>query len=1314
MSDKQVTLTLKTIADISDVTQRAKDIQAALNKIQLPQKLKTSFETTFGNLYKEVEKASAELKNGFKTKGDVTKYERTIESINTLLTRLYTNIQNIDATKVSVEIDSKQLQEANKRINDLNQQLRALATDKIKELDELFTKEGNPRNSKAASWGQFVEEMRKAEPDLDVMEKALVNLNRELNKHRDENNKVEESYIKYEQRVKAMEGVYDILTGKSEEVVDVQNKLNVAINAKDGLTMRAAEEGRQHLENASGAMQELTQNTSQYGKETVAAANDTQRLGSELDQFKNRIAYFFGINNAVRLLQRAFRSAYSAVTDLDKALTETAVVTSYTVQDMWGKIPEYTERANKLGVTILDVAQASTLYYQQGLKVNEVNAVTTSTLKMARIAGLDAAEATDRMTNALRGFNMEINETSAEKVADVYSKLAAMSASNVDEISTAMTKVASLAHNANMDFETTSAFLAQIIETTRESAETAGTALKTVVARFSEVKSLYTKGELLGTDEEGEAIDVNKVSKALRTAGIDLNEYLTGMKGLDDIFIELASKWDSLDQVQQRYIATMAAGSRQQSRFIAMMQDYKRTQELVSAANNAAGASELQYQKTLDSLESKLNKLKNSWNEFITTIMNQSLIKGIVDVLRSLLDIINKLTGKSGIAKLAVAFTGFKLSRAFIKNMFAGTRIGEMFTKKGQEAGLGFLNGLDKTLKGNKGFDFHSTFFSTELTDYNKQLNIITASQNAYMQSQIVLTGTTDAETAATLALAQALNVLGVSDQEVLLLQQYGLDVRGASILLTNKETQEKFKQILATKGLESADMKEFISKELTNKTIKNGIAIRLKENALHLASILGLYDEAAAEKAVTEAKLEGAAATKVLDDAQKKALFTMGKIGAAIAILAVAIGLFIYLSPAKQLERATEEAEKAGDAANEAANKYKNLKTAFEELKNKEEIVNSYIVGTTQWKDAVKDLNEQVLQLVDTYPKLAKYLTYKNGKFELSDEGKNTVEAEAYEDYINKTDTAHAKSYTAYQKRMQSGYTSKELSERGIESGSQQTFIQYAFKNWAATGNTDLTKYNNEVFKGGFSEGTLAILQRQFEILIQDAEALDSSFTTLNTTIIENSDYGENSDAIFAFLQNTDFINRQAGYDERKSRANEINEALNGENGDLIKKILLGGVDQLTAKDITNLTPDKVTQISNETGINEDIIQKFVDSANEILTTFEKNRNHAGIGNWLTSDTAAVTTQKAYANFKDLSEPQQKLLNNYIQDIYDNVDEAERQDFLNMLFSADWTKIDSLEALKTQFAGLESAANNVNINPLIDKIIQFKQNKRL
>jgi TP901 family phage tail tape measure protein len=192
------------------------------------------------------------------------------------------------------------------------------------------------------------------------------------------------------------------------------------------------------------------------------------------------------------------------------------------------------------------------------LKTNEVVELSTQTMRMARVAGLDTAEATDRMTAALRGFNMELNEANAQNIADVYSELAAITASDVDEISSAMTKTASIAASAGMEFETTAAFLSQIIETTRESAETAGTALKTVIARFQELKKDPSEiGEI-----EGEMVDANKIETALRSVGVALRDSSGQFRELDDVFLDLAQKWDSLDKNTQRYIATIAAGSR--------------------------------------------------------------------------------------------------------------------------------------------------------------------------------------------------------------------------------------------------------------------------------------------------------------------------------------------------------------------------------------------------------------------------------------------------------------------------------------------------------------------------------------------------------------------------------------------------------------------------------------------------------------------------------------------------------------------------------------------------------------------------------
>lgn len=196
------------------------------------------------------------------------------------------------------------------------------------------------------------------------------------------------------------------------------------------------------------------------------AVEQTDNAYKDIDALKQRITYFFGLNNAINLARRAIRNALNTIKELDKTMTETAVVTDFDIGDMWEQLPEYTKRANELGVATNDAYAAATLYYQQGLKTNEAIAISNETLKMARIAGIEAAEATDYMTAALRGFNMELNETSAQRINDVYSKLAAITASNTQEISVAMTKVASLANNANMEFETTAAFLSQIINIT--------------------------------------------------------------------------------------------------------------------------------------------------------------------------------------------------------------------------------------------------------------------------------------------------------------------------------------------------------------------------------------------------------------------------------------------------------------------------------------------------------------------------------------------------------------------------------------------------------------------------------------------------------------------------------------------------------------------------------------------------------------------------------------------------------------------------------------------------------------------------------
>lgn len=85
------------------------------------------------------------------------------------------------------------------------------------------------------------------------------------------------------------------------------------------------------------------------------------------------------------------------------------------------------------------------------------------------------------MTNAVRSFKMEM--TDAQRVVDVYSTIAAKSATDVSELAEAMSKTASSAEAVGSSFENTTAMMAVMIEATRESATNIGSAMKSIISR---------------------------------------------------------------------------------------------------------------------------------------------------------------------------------------------------------------------------------------------------------------------------------------------------------------------------------------------------------------------------------------------------------------------------------------------------------------------------------------------------------------------------------------------------------------------------------------------------------------------------------------------------------------------------------------------------------------------------------------------------------------------------------------------------------------------------------------------------------------
>ena len=1008
MANKNITVMLDMLMNTSNVNSGIGQIRQQLKTLKLPSNLQDSFRKSFSDLDDGVSKIQRRLSSGFKTKSDVTGLEKELKNVDNIITNIIKDYNKIGESTINKSLKLENLDEFKELqilLADINKELSAQkettafkkVTKDIQELNKITKANALKQFTQAIDTGN-IEETSKA---LEILKQRVVDpTSQKLYFGNSEKQR------EYNQLVTQLEQSFNALS--TGEIQSVSQRLSEINNRLDNVKSKAFNELSRDIQTSRDALDELQVEFRQAGAAEVSFASDTQRITTEMDKLNSQVEAFFGVSNYIQLFKRAIHAAYKSVEELDKAMTETAVVTDFSVNDMWNELPRYTEAANKLGTTTLGAYETMTLFYQQGLKTNEVFEIGTETMKMARIAGMDYIKATDLMTAALRGFNMELNETSATRINDVYSKLAAITAADTEEIADAMTRTASIANSAGMEFETTSAFLSQMIETTREAPENLGTAMKTIVARFQELKKAPSE---IASEIDGEALDVNKIDTALKSIGVSLMDNVTGQfRDLDDVFLEIASKWNSLDKNTQRYIATIAAGSRQQSRFIAMMSDYERTMELVDAANNSAGASQLQFEKTTESLESKVNKLKNAVNEFVMGIANNQIIKLAVDGLTNLLTAVNNLSnafgsGVGGAVKLGIAIAGLKGARGilektigFISKSWTGV---DKNTDKVRTLGDAFLSLKAKGEKGKKGILTVTNAFQDFYNDLAKGVikHIDLSEIGESLMKDIELIDPENAQSIQNLA-----KQYKVSETQIKAFNNaisLGAPVEQASILLKNESAAASFLEAKANKENVEAILEETAAKSNNNKQTQLSIGAKTAEYAKLLFGKKATREAAAVNlelATATTAATASAEGATVATSGLGAALMSLpvGWVVAGIAAITASLVLlykWAYNNSIKgQIEQTSNALEDVQDNISATKSSLEELKNSQDKLSELEESFNGLVKGTDAWNQKLLESNALISELISKYPSLK--LTENNGRL--------TIDTEEFEKLIN------------------------------------------------------------------------------------------------------------------------------------------------------------------------------------------------------------------------------------------------------------------------------------------------------------------------
>lgn len=109
----------------------------------------------------------------------------------------------------------------------------------------------------------------------------------------------------------------------------------------------------------------------------------------------------------------------------------------------------------------------------------------------------------------------------------------------------------------------------------------------------------------------------------------------------------------------------------------------------------------------------------------------------------------------------------------------------------------------------------------------------------------------------------------------------------------------------------------------------------------------------------------------------------------AAVTALAVAIAVSLdnaYRADAIALEEAKKKREQANEALSATKKAYEDLKTSISDYKSARDAIEDLTEGTQDWRDALIEANDKVLELIKNYPELAKYIQNINGELKLDD----------------------------------------------------------------------------------------------------------------------------------------------------------------------------------------------------------------------------------------------------------------------------------------------------------------------------------------
>jgi Phage-related minor tail protein len=375
-----------------------------------------------------------------------------------------------------------------------------------------------------------------------------------------------------------------------------------------------------------------------------------------------RFVTFSLATRAVGLLTTSLGGAFGEAVAFEKELVRVSQVTNKSVQELRGLSDEVTRLATGFGVSSKTLLNVSLTLAQAGFSANDAKVALEALAKTELTPTFTDINKTTEGAIAL--FNQFGKGAEAlEQQLGAINKVSADFAVESDDLIDAVRRVGGVFKSSGGTLEELIALFTSVRATTRESAESISTGLRTIFVRIQRPKTIeYLKN--LGVnliDLEGKFVGPLKAVELL-------NKRFADLKTGDPQFIQVAEE---------------LAGFRQIGKVIPLLQQYAVTQEALESAKKGQGSLDRDAAKAQETLANRIVKVKEEFLALIRDVYEspvfQTLAKSSLIFAESLIKVADSV--KNLIPLLGV-FAAIKLSSSI------GT----------------FLGGFGRNLKSAQGF----------------------------------------------------------------------------------------------------------------------------------------------------------------------------------------------------------------------------------------------------------------------------------------------------------------------------------------------------------------------------------------------------------------------------------------------------------------------------------------------------------------------------------------------------------------------------------------------------------------------------------